>query len=180
MLLCLSLFIFHLVIVFLLMLLLLLRSMQCSLFHTHAIPIRFASLCSIIVLTESDCWLCITFENNNNYFFFFFSSFVCHMFCHLVGLLCVLLYAQSFLKHTPVWCCCWSLFFAYHSIKVHRFPSKCFPSKCRILAENLLKERKTKHSIHSQFSHIHMLNVVWPEHINWVLQSAFDSNQSCD
>lgn len=144
-------------------------------------------------------WLCITFENNNNHFFF-----VCHMlFCHLVGLLCVCsgCMLDAFLKHTQHNChgelrccyccrafcrrccccrCCVLFFYSYRSINVHRFPSKCFSSKCRILAEKCWK-RRNKQPLHETSTHTHTnADRTTPEHINSVLQSAIDSNQSCD
>lgn len=154
---------------------------HCSLSVTLAsIRIRFASFRTIIVLNGTDWWLCITFENNNNHFF----CFVCHMFCCLVGLLCA---ARSFLKHTSATvhnCCCWCLLFSYVSqhkyaidsllnaifIKMPHFGGKCWKREKQAILE----------LTHGHRSHIQMPNVVQPEHINWVLQSAFDSNQSCD
>lgn len=113
-----------------------------------------------------------------------FFCFVCHMFCCLVGLLCA---ARSFLKHTSATvhnCCCWCLLFSYVSqhkyaidsllnaifIKMPHFGGKCWKREKQAILE----------LTHGHRSHIQMPNVVQPEHINWVLQSAFDSNQSCD
>lgn len=97
----------------------------------------------------------------------------------------------------------------HSSIDVHRFPSKRFSSKCRILAENAERkkerERKKIKTRNTQaHAHTHHLNIrlyspcaqlvfvklfqlthsngehTTSEHINSVLQSAIDSNQSCD